>query len=233
MRIICSYVTMDFHFANILPLFSEHTRNDLLRKKMYFNLRRIIRKFPANYDWQTLRVQTRCTIKTNALKSFSDIPVAVSFPHFYGGDPSLVDNVNGIAPDVSKHESEVAVQPVTNPMFYCNARENDDIDHLDGETYTQRNIILKGFSSGRVITPWLLDGGHDHSPSASFSPVEIKYARELFATTLHSRLSVCRGTQHDFYLSLCTTLCVIALSRTVWQSTILCDAWQRLVIKKG
>lgn len=43
---------------------------------------------------------------------FSDIPVAVSFPHFYGGDPSLVENVNGISPDKEKHESIVAIQPV-------------------------------------------------------------------------------------------------------------------------
>ncbi|XP_025421899.1 scavenger receptor class B member 1-like isoform X2 [Sipha flava] len=42
---------------------------------------------------------------------YYNIPVAVSFPHFYGGDPSLVENVNGVAPDAGKHESEVAVQP--------------------------------------------------------------------------------------------------------------------------
>lgn len=47
----------------------------------------------------------------------SDIPVAVSFPHFYGGEPSLLDNVEGLAPDAEKHESEVAVQPVTNPIW--------------------------------------------------------------------------------------------------------------------
>jgi len=40
--------------------------------------------------------------------------VAVSFPHFYGGDPALVDNVNGIAPNMEKHQSVVAVQPVMN-----------------------------------------------------------------------------------------------------------------------
>lgn len=38
--------------------------------------------------------------------------MAVSFPHFYGGDPSLVNNVNGIHPDPEKHQSVVGVQPV-------------------------------------------------------------------------------------------------------------------------
>ncbi|XP_060858229.1 scavenger receptor class B member 1-like isoform X1 [Metopolophium dirhodum] len=42
---------------------------------------------------------------------YYNIPVAVSFPHFYGGDPALVDNVNGIAPNMEKHQSVVAVQP--------------------------------------------------------------------------------------------------------------------------
>lgn len=43
---------------------------------------------------------------------FLEIPVAVSFPHFYGGDPSLLDNVNGLSPNQEKHESVVAIQPV-------------------------------------------------------------------------------------------------------------------------
>lgn len=50
----------------------------------------------------------------NCFEPVTDIPVAVSFPHFYGGDPSLADNVDGIRPDVNKHESLVAVQPVMN-----------------------------------------------------------------------------------------------------------------------
>ncbi|VVC33177.1 Hypothetical protein CINCED_3A004628 [Cinara cedri] len=42
---------------------------------------------------------------------YYNIPVAVSFPHFYGGDPSLMDHVNGLSPDKEKHESTIAVQP--------------------------------------------------------------------------------------------------------------------------
>ncbi|XP_050425880.1 scavenger receptor class B member 1-like isoform X2 [Adelges cooleyi] len=42
---------------------------------------------------------------------YYNIPVAVSFPHFYGGDPSLVDNVEGISPVKEEHESLVAIQP--------------------------------------------------------------------------------------------------------------------------
>lgn len=54
------------------------------------------------------------TRRLNSVNYLTDIPVAVSFPHFYGGDPALVDNVNGIAPNMEKHQSVVAVQPVMN-----------------------------------------------------------------------------------------------------------------------
>lgn len=40
------------------------------------------------------------------------LPVAVSFPHFLGGNASLLDRFNGLEPDESKHSSNIIIQPV-------------------------------------------------------------------------------------------------------------------------
>lgn len=42
----------------------------------------------------------------------TDIPAAVSLPHFYNSDPSLVHEVEGINPVKEKHESIIIMQPV-------------------------------------------------------------------------------------------------------------------------
>lgn len=42
----------------------------------------------------------------------SDIPAAVSLPHFYNSDPSLVEGVIGMNPVQEKHDSLIALQPV-------------------------------------------------------------------------------------------------------------------------
>lgn len=41
-----------------------------------------------------------------------DIPLAVSLPHFYNSDPTLLDGVIGMEPDEEKHDSVIALQPV-------------------------------------------------------------------------------------------------------------------------
>lgn len=40
-----------------------------------------------------------------------DIPTAVSYPHFYRSDPSLLAAVDGLNPDAEKHSSEIVLQP--------------------------------------------------------------------------------------------------------------------------
>lgn len=40
-----------------------------------------------------------------------DIPTAVSYPHFYRSDPSLLAAVDGLNPDAEKHGSEMVLQP--------------------------------------------------------------------------------------------------------------------------
>ncbi|XP_021917896.1 scavenger receptor class B member 1-like [Zootermopsis nevadensis] len=42
---------------------------------------------------------------------YYSIPVALSFPHFYKGDPRLLDKMEGLSPDPSKHESTFIIQP--------------------------------------------------------------------------------------------------------------------------
>ncbi|KAJ4444620.1 hypothetical protein ANN_06416, partial [Periplaneta americana] len=42
---------------------------------------------------------------------YYSIPVALSFPHFLHGDPRLVDMMEGLSPDPSKHESFIMLQP--------------------------------------------------------------------------------------------------------------------------
>lgn len=44
---------------------------------------------------------------------FEDFPIAVSLPHFYKGDPSLLNEVEGLKPDKEKHETFMVYQPVS------------------------------------------------------------------------------------------------------------------------
>ncbi|XP_055543770.1 scavenger receptor class B member 1-like [Wyeomyia smithii] len=40
-----------------------------------------------------------------------NIPVAVSLPHFYKGDPALVEAIDGLKPDKEKHDAVIIMQP--------------------------------------------------------------------------------------------------------------------------
>ncbi|XP_055922794.1 lysosome membrane protein 2 [Eupeodes corollae] len=42
---------------------------------------------------------------------YYNIPSAISFPHFFNADPSLIGNIDGLNPDVKKHGSEIVIQP--------------------------------------------------------------------------------------------------------------------------
>ena len=40
-----------------------------------------------------------------------DAPMLLSWPHFYGGDPSLVEQVEGLSPDIDKHQFGIDILP--------------------------------------------------------------------------------------------------------------------------
>jgi hypothetical protein len=52
------------------------------------------------------------SIRPIQLFCFSDIPVALSFPHFLKGDPRLLEKMDGLSPDPNKHETIIVIQPV-------------------------------------------------------------------------------------------------------------------------
>jgi len=57
-----------------------------------------------------------------SLLIFLDPPVAISPPHFYQGDKSLVKAVNGLHPMKSAHETFVDIEPVrkiSQDCVYC------------------------------------------------------------------------------------------------------------------
>lgn len=60
---------------------------------------------------------------------FLDIPAAVSYPHFYRSDPSLLDAVEGLQPDAEKHSSEIVLQPVSEDQV-INCADFQQIYHL-------------------------------------------------------------------------------------------------------
>ena len=40
-----------------------------------------------------------------------DAPMLLSWPHFYRGDPVLLDQVEGLSPDIGKHQFGIDILP--------------------------------------------------------------------------------------------------------------------------
>ncbi|XP_046804863.1 scavenger receptor class B member 1 [Lucilia cuprina] len=47
----------------------------------------------------------------NITPCYYNIPLAISFPHFFNGDPSLLEPFEGLNPNEEKHGSEIVIQP--------------------------------------------------------------------------------------------------------------------------
>lgn len=47
------------------------------------------------------------------LLTVSDAPLYISFPHFLKADPALLNAVEGLSPDVDKHESFIKINSVS------------------------------------------------------------------------------------------------------------------------
>lgn len=51
-------------------------------------------------------------LSDNSLLSIAGAPVYISNPHFYLADPNLLEEVEGLSPNKSLHESYFKIQPV-------------------------------------------------------------------------------------------------------------------------
>ncbi|KAG4067259.1 hypothetical protein HA402_000250, partial [Bradysia odoriphaga] len=62
----------------------------------------------------------------NITPCYYNIPAAVSYPHFYRSDPTLLDEVDGLQPNAEKHGSEIVLQP-TKTKFNSRVKPFDNI----------------------------------------------------------------------------------------------------------
>lgn len=49
-------------------------------------------------------------------------PAFASFPHFYLGDPSLLENIEGLKPDPEKHNSYIDIHPTLGMPLGANSK---------------------------------------------------------------------------------------------------------------
>lgn len=40
-------------------------------------------------------------------------PIAVGYPHFYKADPAVINAIEGVYPDASKHQTHFIIEPVS------------------------------------------------------------------------------------------------------------------------
>lgn len=83
------------------------------------------------------------------------IPAAMSLPHFLNGDPSLVEDIDGINPDPEKHSTRVIVEPTTGVLMKVNSKMQINLV-IHPTSYNPRikpfsNMIIPLFWSEMVI----------------------------------------------------------------------------------
>lgn len=71
-----------------------------------------------------------------------DLPIAVSLPHFYNSDPSLLNEVEGLKPVKEKHESIVAMQPVSQ-CFINNPFKNNLLLYINFNLFIHRDSAYR------------------------------------------------------------------------------------------
>ena len=67
---------------------------------------------PCYYSKKQFSKSSKFAINKNYICKL-DIPLAVSFPHFFNGEPSLLDNIEGLHPDKDRHGTDIIIQPVS------------------------------------------------------------------------------------------------------------------------
>ncbi|KAK9297159.1 hypothetical protein QLX08_009032 [Tetragonisca angustula] len=69
------------------------------------------------------------------------IPAAMSLPHFLNGDPSLVEEIDGIKPDPEKHSTRIVLQPTIGIPMKVNSK-------------MQINLVMHPTSYNRRVKPF-------------------------------------------------------------------------------
>ncbi|CAO1422491.1 unnamed protein product [Diamesa tonsa] len=87
----------------------------------------------------------------NITPCYYNIPVAVSLPHFYNSDPSLLNEVEGLSPNKSLHESIIILQPKLGTPMEVYSRIQ--LNLMMGET--QFNSKIKVFENRVFPVLWV------------------------------------------------------------------------------
>ncbi|XP_061396043.1 scavenger receptor class B member 1-like, partial [Musca vetustissima] len=136
-------------FCRALPIVYSHPGKIDGIEAYHFKLHE--RAFDS--DWKDPDTSCYCSRKKclkrglgNVTPCYYNIPLAISFPHFFNSDPSLLEGVDGLSPNESKHGSEVAIQPQLGiPMrVYSRFQVNLMVDDVkfNREMYKFRNTVL-------------------------------------------------------------------------------------------
>ncbi|XP_054726969.1 scavenger receptor class B member 1 [Anastrepha obliqua] len=96
----------------------------------------------------------------NIAPCYYNIPMAVSFPHFFNGEPSLLENIEGLKPDKDRHGTEIIIQPQLGiPM---RVRSRFQINLLMGNVKHNRDVSQ--FKNMALPIFWIEMGVEDLTP---------------------------------------------------------------------
>lgn len=116
---LCHSITLDYE--------QEHTRFGVTGSR-WIGSERVFdngEKYPENACYCTGR-QSSCPDLLPGVQNISDCrfgaPVFASFPHFYLADPTYVNAVSGLAPNRSKHQFSLSLEPHTGIPLDVNAK---------------------------------------------------------------------------------------------------------------
>lgn len=78
-------------------------------------------------------------------------PVVLSTPHFYNGDPSLRQAVEGLAPSAANHDTFIDIEPMTGAVLRVRRRLQVNFEMMAHEGYEASQSL----GERRLIHPWI------------------------------------------------------------------------------
>ncbi|XP_046615004.1 scavenger receptor class B member 1 [Neodiprion virginianus] len=72
---------------------------------------------------------------------YYNVPAAMSMPHFYKADPSLLEAVDGLKPDEERHDTRIILQPTVGIPLHVNSR-------------MQTNLVMENVQWSERIKPF-------------------------------------------------------------------------------